>query len=385
MPSLTRLMRGARAVTPLMAVAVISSTVAVPLINSAPAAAAVTQSPGLTPGKALSGTAIRGGAAAATTFGNWRGKPIEVVTDYIGTNSWYSISNVAGQGLTGYWAGLNAHRVWSVPLIPSDGSSSLETAATGAYDANYAKVATALIAGGDGNATIRLGWEMTGDWFAWNGVSNPAAFAGAFRHAVTAMRGVAGAHFTYDFNFAMHAANPAPMYPGDDYVDIIGADNYDTSWAWNFLPSDHVKVWNDILTESYGLNWLASFAATHGKRISMPEWGVAYKCDGHGGLDDPYFIDAVHDWVANHDVAYESYFESDDNSCSRFMLTSGLFPNAAKEYQKVFSTQVTPPTTPPTTTANPNASPSIRSRCPTPRFSCILIGIPLPGLKEHAA
>ena len=58
------------------------------------------------------------------------------VVDYIGTDSWNSITNIAGQGLTGYWAGAAAHRVWSVPLIPSDGSSCLEAAASGSYDSS---------------------------------------------------------------------------------------------------------------------------------------------------------------------------------------------------------------------------------------------------------
>ena len=79
-----------------------------------------------------------------------------------------------------------------MPLIPSDGSSSLQSAASGSYDEKYATVAKALVAGGDAYATIRLGWEMTGDWFAWSGVKDPAAFAGAFRHAVTAMRACLG-------------------------------------------------------------------------------------------------------------------------------------------------------------------------------------------------
>jgi methionine-rich copper-binding protein CopC len=333
-----------------LATVLVGAAVAAPVLLSPTAGASVTQSPGLTPGKVLSGVVIRGGTSAANSFGAWRGAPVTAVVDYTGTDSWASITNVAGQGLTGYWAGETAHRVWSVPLIPSDGSSSLETAATGAYNSKYAKVAQDLIAGGDGNATIRLGWEMTGDWFAWSGVKDPAAFAGAFRQAVTAMRAVPGAHFTFDFNIAMGYVDPTPMYPGDAYVDIIGADNYDTSWAWNYPPSDHVQSWNQILTENWGLNWLSSFAAAHGKRMSMPEWGVSYRCDGHGGGDDPYFMDQLHNWFATHDVAYEAYFQVDDSSCNRFRLDSGLFNNAAKEYQKLWggaAQTVTNPVTPP--------------------------------------
>jgi hypothetical protein len=341
-----------------LATAVAAGAVAVPLFSNPTASAGVTQSPGLTPGKVLSGVVIKGGTAAADAFGAWRHQPVSVVVGYIGTDSWKSITNVAGQGLTGYWAGETAHRVWSVPLIPSDGSSSLQAAASGSYNDKYATVAKALVAGGDGNATIRLGWEMSGDWFAWSGVKDPAAYAGAFRQAVTAMRAVSGQHFTFDWNVAMNMYNPAPMYPGDAYVDIIGADNYDTSWATDYTPADHAKVWNNILTRPWGLNWVASFASQHGKRMSIPEWGVVYKCDGHGGGDDPYFVDQMHAWVTSHDVAYEAYFQADDNSCSRFRLDSGLFPNAAAEYARVFSSSpatVTNPVSPPGAVAAPPA------------------------------
>ena len=150
------------------------------------------------------------------------------------------------------------------------------------------------------------------------------------------------------------------MYPGDAYVDFIGADNYDASYSGSYAPTDHAKVWAGILGGNYGLDWLTAFAAQHGKRMSLPEWGMAYKCDGHGGGDDPYFIDQIHNWVATHNVAYESYFEANDSDCAQFSLTSGHFPNGAAEYQKMFSkpfASSTPPTTAPapapTTTVAP--------------------------------
>ncbi|MDX6228878.1 MAG: hypothetical protein QOI76_2268 [Frankiales bacterium] len=350
-----------------VSVTVLATAAAViPSLGGPTAAASLTQSPGLSANKVLSGVVIKGGTAAANAFASWRHQPVTAVISYIGTDSWNSITNVAGQGLTGYWAGEAAHRVWSVPLIPSDGSSSLQTAATGSYNSKYATVAKALVAGGDANATIRLGWEMTGEWFAWSGVKDPAAYVGAFRQAVSAMRSVSGQHFTFDWNIAMGQADPAPMYPGDAYVDLIGADNYDTSWATSYPPSDHARVWNHIVTQTYGLNWLSSFASQHGKRMSIPEWGVVYKCNGHGGGDDPNFIDQMHSWVASHDVAYEAYFQVDDNSCSRFRLDSGLFPKAAAEYAKVFSADPSTVTNPVTAPPAPVPAPAPPAAAPAP-------------------
>src|SRR5205823_9972458 len=187
----------------------------------------------------LSGVVSNGGLSGARSFGRWRGRPVEVIVNFLGTSTWSSITGVSKQALTHYWAGSSAHRVWSVPMLPRKESASLTAEAKGAYNSKFRSVARQLVAGGDGSSTIRLGWEMTGDWYTWSGAKNPKAFAAAWRQVVSAMRSVRGAHFTFDFNIAMGDANPSAMYPGDAYVDFIGADNYDTSWAWNYSPSDH--------------------------------------------------------------------------------------------------------------------------------------------------
>jgi len=324
----------------------------------------------LVSGKTLSGVTASGGLSKVNAFGAWRGKPADVVVGYISADTWSSMTGVAAQGLTQIMAGSSAHRVWSIGLLPLDGGANLESAAAGSYNANYYKIAQGLVSGGDGYSTIRLGWEGNGNWYPWYGGNDPAAFAGAYRQAVTAMRSVPGAHFTFDFNISLGAANPTAMYPGDSYVDIIGADLYDYSWASNFPASDHTAVWNQLLTMNYGLNWLSSFAASHGKRMSIPEWGLSYRCDdNHGGGDDPYFVSAVHSWIASHNVAYESYFNADDSSCHRYSLTEGNFPNAAVTYKQLFSgttSSPAPTTTPPTTTKPPTTSPTTKPPTTSP-------------------
>ena len=239
----------------------------------------------------------------------------------------------------------------------------MSQAASGAYNSKYASVAQQLVAGGDGYATIRLAWEFNGDWFAWSGIKDPAAFVGAWRQAVTAMRGVPGQHFTFDWNIALGYPNAAAMYPGDAYVDLIGADVYDATYS-SFSPQDHVASWNYQLTRGDGLNWLASFAGQHGKRISLPEWGVQWLCDGHGGGDDPYFIQKMYEWIDSHDVAYETYFNYDLTSCNNSALQDGRFPQSAAMYKKLWAVATTPPattppvTTPPVTTPPPAPAPA---------------------------
>jgi hypothetical protein len=323
-------------------------------------AATVTPQP-LVAGRALSGVTSHGGLNAVNNFGNWRGKAAQVEVGYITVETWATMTNVAAQGLTQTFAGSNVHRVYSMGLLPLDGEGTLEQAAAGQFNSKYVTIAKALVAGGDGSSTIRLGWEGNGNWYSWSGDKDPAAFAGAYRQEVTAMRSVAGAHFTFDWNMSLGYQDPTNMYPGDAYVDIVGWDMYDYTWAVN--ASDHVASWNQKLTENIGVNWMANFAAKHGKRISLPEWGLSYRCDdNHDGGDDTYFIQQMHNFIATHDVAYESYFNADDSACHAYTLNDGHFSNAAALYKKLWSGSsggtTTPPTTaPPTTTKPPTSKP----------------------------
>ncbi|BEP13263.1 hypothetical protein acdb102_15740 [Acidothermaceae bacterium B102] len=322
----------------------------VPVLSVGPATASVSRIP-LATGRTLSGVVGGGGESTADAFAAYRGRANEVVTSYTSTDSWDLITGVTKQGLTQIYSGTNAHLVWSVPLLPLNGSASLSQAAAGAYNAKYASVAQQLVAGGDGSATIRLGWELNGDWYTWGGVKDPTSFVGAWRQAVTAMRGVAGAHFTFDWNITLGYANPLPLYPGDAYVDIIGADVYDASYSTSFASTNHTAAWNYYLTRSWGLNWLASYAAQHGKRISLPEWGVQWLCDGHGGGDDPYFVQQMYAWIDAHDVAYEAYYNHDPDSCNNSALNDGRFPQSSAAYKKLFAVATTPPgSTPPVVT-----------------------------------
>jgi Glycosyl hydrolase family 26 len=212
----------------------------------------------------------------------------------------------------------------------------LAQGAAGQDDQYFRSFAEQLVQGGQAAATIRIGWEMTGDWFAWTGAKDPADWVGAYRSAVTAMRSVAGQQFTFDWNVSLGFADPVPLYPGDAYVDLIGADHYDASFG-SISPSDHAAVWAAYVNAPKGLNWLAGFAKAHGKRMSFPEWGLSNRCDGHGGNDDPYFIQAMHDWMSQHDVAYEAYYESADAGvCATFAMSSGKFPEATALYRKLF-------------------------------------------------
>ena len=126
---------------------------------------------------------------------------------------------------------------------------------------------------------------------------------------------------------------PDRAYPGDAYVDYVGADVYDNSWIADYR--DPVARWKDFVTQPYGLQWQSDFATAHGKPMTFPEWGLSTRSDGHGGGDDPYFIQQMYDWISTHDVAHADYFEYDAPD-GRHSLMNGQFPNAAAKFQALF-------------------------------------------------
>ena len=223
---------------------------------------------------------------------------------------------------------------YSIPIIPSTGGT-LQAGAGGDYNSHFVALAHNLIDNGQANATLRLGWEFNGSWYKWSAASDRPSFAAYWRQIVNAMRSVPGQHFEFDWCPTLGKASVAPdrAYPGDAYVDYVGADVYDNSWIANYR--DPAARWNDFVTQPYGLQWQSDFAAAHGKPMTFPEWGLSTRSDGHGGGDDPYFIQQMYDWIRTHDVAHADYFEYDAPD-GRHSLMNGQFPNAAAKFQALF-------------------------------------------------
>lgn len=272
---------------------------------------------------------------------SWLGRPAYRVTDFLARESWDKIA--APTWWVDRWAAspYSARVAYSVPMLPdSPASASLTTGASGAYDEYFARLARLLISRGQGRATIRLGWEFNGDWYRWNAAVNPQAFVTYWRRVVAAMRRQPGAAFRFDWTLNLGRGTLAPdrAYPGDAYVDFIGADVYDHGWAPGY--QDPVKRWRELVTQPYGLTWLRDFARAHGKQVSIPEWGVVLRADGHGGGDDPYFVASMYDWIAANNVGYHAYFEFDMPGAPIRLMT-GRFPKAAAAFRLLFGASAT--------------------------------------------
>jgi hypothetical protein len=150
---------------------------------------------------------------------------------------------------------------------------------------------------------------------------------------------VKGAHFTFDWCLSAgpHYKHVALAYPGDKYVDYVGMDVYD--WNRRGQPSSFQARWKAIRKQGTGLDWLASFADRHHKKLSVPEWALVHDSfdKKHSGGDDQKFIDHMHDWFASHNLGYENYFNFADGWMSFSMNTAKQFPLAGKLYKALWS------------------------------------------------
>jgi glycosyl hydrolase family 26 len=280
----------------------------------------------------------RGAAAPGKVahYERWLKRPVRWALDFQAIETWKGIESPAWQ--LGPWRRSRFRLVLSVPMLPASGGT-LASGAAGMYNEHFRRLARALVRHGLQKTVLRVGWEFNGSWSRWSAASSPSDFVGYWRQIVTTMRGVApGLRFDWCPTLGLGALPTEQAWPGDAYVDYVGSDVYDQAWGANgaVIP-DHTERWNHLLAQPYGLDWLAGFAAAHGKSITLPEWGAISRPDGHGGGDNPYFIQQMHRWILDHDVAYALYFQFDTaEGASR--LTAGAFPGATKVFLRLFGT-----------------------------------------------
>lgn len=280
------------------------------------------------------------GVTALASFVTWLGRKPDHVLDFLAADSWQAMLDNANWTMN-CWTNANTGVIFSIPMLPY-GTDTLADGASGKFDDKFKQIATLLVAKGYGDAVIRLGWEFNGNWYPWAAAKDPTNWVTYWRRIVTAMRAVDGAAFRFDWCPAQGTQKIAPdaVYPGDAYVDIIGQDVYNQTWSSGVdTPAER---WDELLTQPYGLQWQRSFSAAHNKPMSFPEWGTGTRPDGHGGGDDPYFIEQMASWIGQTDPIYHNYWDypaSDYNG----KLSDGSKPLAAAAFRQAFFPVPRPP------------------------------------------
>jgi len=252
----------------------------------------------------------------------------------------------AAYGWTTWLAASPAHQVvMSMDLIPqavannADPLTWEQACASGDYNQYATALAQDLASAGEGGIVIRLGTEANGTWEAdYVGTSSAemSDWAKCYANEVTAMRAVAGTSFLFIWNPNICAENiPLSMwYPGNSYVNIVGADAYDLDCET--LKTVGQEGWNPFATDNAtssssspdfpSLVNIEAFAAANGKPLSFPEWGLS------AGDDATYVTDMVSYFNA-HDFSFESYTDNGHDDVAQLGSSA---PEGTAAYAQAF-------------------------------------------------
>lgn len=275
------------------------------------------------------------GVRAMPGFVNWFGaKPTRTI-EMTDSRSWFYFSDNLNYRIN-CWKPTNLKVTFSIIMIPGDGSSTLAEGAKGAYDHYFFEAGQKLVAGGYGDAILRVGWEFNHHMMPWAAYKDPHNWVKMYRRVVQTLRSVTGAHFQFDWcSVPGNIAIPQDaIYPGDAYVDIISMDVYNQRWDVH-APNTPEAQWNALLTMPYGLTWLSDFARKHGKKVAIPEWATGTGMNGRARGDDAYFVRHMAKWIADNNVLYFDWWDYDRAGYDG-TLETGKFPDTASAFKALF-------------------------------------------------
>ncbi len=215
----------------------------------------------------------------------------------------------------------------------------LAACAAGDFDGYWRNFGVTLTKYGRQSSIVRLGWQFNSNDVPWQ-ARDKGAWMACFRHIVSAIRERApevlidwsmGAHGT-ETPVGGHAFD---VYPGDDFVDIVGIDAFD---MWPASPTEEKFL--DQCHGPEGICTVVDFARAHGKLFSSGQWCVV-ECfpDGGDGNDNPFYIERMHRVFAENAgiVGYETYF---DDTASKAFCTSlydtAKFPLSSQRYRTLW-------------------------------------------------
>ena len=294
----------------------------------------------------------------------------KAISDWIGNASWQAWSNAQSPDAAGLTPVIGLPMA-SIAAGSASPDQQYQQFAAGDYDTVLQGIVQAWAQQGFKNLVFRPGWEMNlqGPTYAGDTAQSQADWVSAFQHIYTVLHQAAatdGVNVQVVWNPGTtnysNAEATTNLYPGDAYVDAIGADVYsdiypysdggntptyhdwdtggeDTSVA-QFIadPVNREHYWtypaatkwsNDGSGgHSLSLDNLIQFAEAHGKSFAVPETGAGNSDGGTDVSDDAAFpqwlaaqlsaaqasgekIDFVNIWDSNGGGNYEFSHASD--------------------------------------------------------------------------
>jgi len=341
------------------------------------------------------------------SYSKWLNKDVVYALEFEAGDHWGDIEGGTwwlepwGKWVGAAEPGKQRFLVISVPMVPSGESGvTLGQGASGAYDQHFVALAQNLVKYKLETSVIRIGWEFNGGWYPWSAEKDVKSWPIYWQKIVTAMKSVQGQKFQFCWclNNGWTSTVASTVYPGDEYVDFIGVDSYDSTWdtkatlysfglrqrgiwyatfnysasetveynsvywkalransnvsptegaTWTMIANNSVMTnsrtiaWADNYSGGYGLQYWSQWAATHNKPMTLNEWGVWDMPDGHGGGDNAYYIQQMHTFINDpkNNVAFYSYFDVfafDGNHLLYPENQTPEFPKASAMYQRLF-------------------------------------------------
>jgi hypothetical protein len=247
-------------------------------------------------------------------FEAWLGRPVDVILCTVDYQKWENYRYADWLSQTVFGARGQRRLVYDVPIIIT--GATYPEAKAGAYDSHWQSLAQSIIANnqGDYEIVIRPSHEMNGEWFAWGvGGARQALipdFIAAWRRFHGVFRGVpGGARFRFSFSASEGASDPRPMWPGDEYVDLVG---YDVYWKPKMMggegweTNDAREAWAKRVNNGYNewaLGGMLAFARAKAKPFQIDEWGV-------WGPDAAPFVQGMASFLRTNGVRSQTYWNS---------------------------------------------------------------------------
>ncbi len=328
----------------------------------------------------------------------------QAISRWVGNSQWAAASAAASADARGQTP------VIALPLNSNAAGSAtpdqqFQAFASGQYDSAIQGIVQAWAQAGFTNQVFRPGWEMNlqGPTYAGDSAQSQADWVSAFQHVYTVLHQAAAANgvnvqvvWNPGVTNYSNAQATTNLYPGDKYVDIIGADAYsdiypysdgttpatyhdwhtgaaDTSIAQfiadpvnraHYWSNPAATVWSSDSSggHSQSLTSLIQFAQQHGKPFAIPEAGAGNSNSGTDVSDDAAFPQ----WLAEQltaaqaagvKIAFVNPWDSNGGGNYEFSYASDGKPAEAAAWAKYFGAQQTvgaaspPATVTPVTTA----------------------------------
>jgi hypothetical protein len=236
---------------------------------------------------------FRQSPAEAEAFGAKRGVPIDGLLTFTPRQSWGDFRS----GFDG-WADYMASGhicVVSMPHAPqTEGDQMNQKGANDGYRDQQRSLGKDLAAMGLNQPwlTIRVDWELNGNWYPWSANRPGGAEASklAQRNYIINLRagGLTKANFGQCFNKGpSQAGADFSTFPGAEYVGNIGVDQYDM-WSPSFNDND----WAGEQRKVPSIGTAIAFAKKNGIMWSWDEGGNTHSGASQGG-DNPFYWQKV--------------------------------------------------------------------------------------------